>query len=119
MSVAGADLAQHVVLVQVLTPGVRDLLIGACWRSSGVDFEQVATLGAVALFHILVHGVSPGAGEEIREQEEKHWKHWQMDMTGLHFYRAFFVTSGPSKRFTILPNVHPFMHTPTAAMQGD
>ena len=31
-------------------------------------------------------------------------------VNGLHLYSAI-LTSGHSKRFTILPNIHPFMHT--------
>ena len=31
-------------------------------------------------------------------------------VNGLHLYSAF-LTSGHSKCFTILPNIHPFMHT--------
>ena len=31
-------------------------------------------------------------------------------VNGLHLYRAF-LTSGHSKRFTISPNIHPFMHS--------
>ena len=31
-------------------------------------------------------------------------------VNGLHLYTAF-LTSGLSKRFTILPNIHPFIHT--------
>ena len=69
---AGADLAQKVVLVQVLTPRVGDLLVGARWRRSRVDFEKVAPLGAVALFHILIHSISPEAvqGRTIGENKQ-------------------------------------------------
>ena len=38
-----------------------------------------------------------------------------------HLYCAF-LTSGHSKRFIILPNIHPFIHTPTvvvSATQGN
>ena len=35
----------------------------------------------------------------------------------LHLYHAF-LTSGQSKRYTMLPNIHPFMHTFTHRRQS-
>ena len=70
------------------------------WISSHLGFFQVHSFSAM-FFFLLNDALKANRKSVVFKM------HY---VNGLHLYSAF-LTSGHSKHFTILPNIHPFIHT--------
>lgn len=68
-----ANLVMQVIPVQVLTPGVGNLLIFFGCEGARVHFQQVAALRAVPLLHILIHRFCPAEEGGTRIKHTAPW----------------------------------------------